>query len=138
MSPSASQLGSASVIVCAFQSLVRAWDYLEEAQMLCDRIAIINHGEVVACDTTEKLLSRIDEKEILFDLCHELSEIPEALKPFHCQLVNSRRIAVQINKYTTSVGEVLSAISNAGVEIQDLFTRDNDLEDIFLQLTQSK
>ncbi len=118
-------------------TIVLTTHYLEEAERLCDRIAIINHGHVVACDSTKNLLARIDEKEILFDLAHDLEEIPEALKSFHCHLSGKRRLAIQINKSSASVGEVLAAISSAGLEVHDLFTKDTDLEDIFLQLTRS-
>ena len=58
--------------------------YLEEAEELCDRIAIINHGRVIACDTTQALLRRLDSKELVFILADDLAMLPPALTRYRC------------------------------------------------------
>ncbi len=117
-------------------TIVLTTHYLEEAEQLCDIIAIINHGEVVACEPKEELLSRIDEKEIIIDVSERLSEIPSPLAGLNSQLVTPNRISVQVNKSTTSMGEILAAITGSGLTVTDLTTSETDLEDVFLQLTR--
>ena len=70
--------------------------YLEEAQALCDRIAIINHGRMIACDTTEALLRRIDSKTMTVTLREPVAAIPPTLlSRFHMQPSASNRLIIQ-------------------------------------------
>jgi ABC-2 type transport system ATP-binding protein len=111
--------------------------YLEEAEELCDTIAIINHGEVVCSEPTHELLARIDEKEIIIEVAETLTEIPDELSAFHAELKGKNSLSIQISRETVNVGQVLSAVQAAGLTINDISTNETDLEDIFLQLTQS-
>ena len=118
-------------------TIVLTTHYLEEAEKLCETIAIINHGRVVVCEPTEKLVARIDEKEIIFDLETPLSETPGPLKKYHLYFERPDRMVIQVNKSKTTVGEILESVRQAGLKIRDLSTSETDLEDIFLQLTQT-
>ncbi|WND03814.1 ABC transporter ATP-binding protein [Temperatibacter marinus] len=118
-------------------TIVLTTHYLEEAEELCDEIAIINHGEVVACEPTPQLLSRIEEKEILITVSESLTEMPKALQDFHSEIKSDHLLAVKISKEKYTVGEVLNACSDAKLTITDISTAESDLEDIFLQLTSS-
>ena len=69
--------------------------YLEEAEQLCDRIAIINHGRVIACDTTAALLRRLDAKELSIIVDRDLTAVPAALGRFDVVLQDSRRLVVR-------------------------------------------
>ena len=69
--------------------------YLEEAEQLCDRIAIINHGRVIACDTTAALLRRLDAKELSIIVDRDLTAVPAALGRFDVVLKDSRRLVVR-------------------------------------------
>lgn len=112
--------------------------YLEEAQELCDTIAIINHGEVVACEETEKLLSRINNKEIIFRLDREFETVPDNMSHLACVSKSGRRsLKVQYSPEETSVGEMIELIQKAGFGIVDISTDESDLEDVFLQLTSN-
>ncbi|WP_394805205.1 ABC transporter ATP-binding protein [Kordiimonas aquimaris] len=119
-------------------TIVLTTHYLEEAEELCDTIAIINHGDVVCCEPTEQLLKRIDEKEIIITLSDKLSEIPAALNAFKSHMKGDYQLAVQINQTDANVGQVLAAVQQAGLTITDIATDETDLEDIFLQLTSAK
>jgi ABC-2 type transport system ATP-binding protein len=112
--------------------------YLEEAEQLCDRIAIINHGKLVACDTTGNLLKRIDGKALTITVNRDLTEVPAALLPFAPELRPERRMVVRYRPSTTPISRILDAFATAGLTIMDLSTEETDLEDIFLQLTSSK
>lgn len=81
--------------------------YLEEAQQLCDRIAIINHGQVVACEETPKLLAHIDNKEILFRLDRDLSEVPGSLSGYATEIRNHRVLAIRYSPVEEKVGAMI-------------------------------
>jgi ABC-2 type transport system ATP-binding protein len=110
--------------------------YLPEAEQLCDRIAIINHGKVIACDTTPALLARLDSKELRLTIDHDLGEVPPTLRDFGVTLANPRRLVYRYRPSRTRIGEILAAAQAAGLAIVDLSTEESDLEDLFLELTR--
>ena len=109
--------------------------YLEEAQALCDKIAIINHGRLIACDSTESLLKRLDAKEMTVTLGENIDDIPESLAPFNVERRGDRRLVFRYPPSKTHSGEILSALGDAGLTVTDLSTKEAELEDIFLSLT---
>jgi ABC-2 type transport system ATP-binding protein len=111
--------------------------YLPEAESLCDRIAIINHGRLIACDTTAGLLARIDAKELRLIVDRDLTGVPPALAPFDVQLSGPRELVFRYRPSKGQVGELLEAARSAGLGIVDMTTEESDLEDIFLQLTRA-
>ena len=116
-------------------TIVLTTHYLEEAEALCDRIAIINQGQVVANEETSQLVQRIDEKELDFIVDQPVTEIPASLSPFRVELTGDRRFSVHYSPQLDQVDRVLDAVRAAGLQIVDLSTREADLEDIFMQLT---
>ena len=119
-------------------TVVLTTHYLEEAEELCDTIAIINHGEVVACEPTDQLLRRIDEKEVIISVEEEITKVPAALNDLHVDIRSSHQLSVKISRDKTTVGQVLTAVQGAGLTIEDISTDETNLEDIFLQLTSRK
>lgn len=117
-------------------TVVLTTHYLEEAQALCDRIAIINHGEVVACEPTRDLLRRIDEKEVTIVVDRDLERVPEGLVRFEARLSAPRTLRVKYSRSRVRINDILDAVRAEGLAIFDLSTDEADLEDIFLQLTQ--
>ena len=111
--------------------------YLEEAEELCDEIAIINHGEVIAHAPTEDLLARIENKEIRFRLDRPMENAGQVLQGFAAEPVGQRSVIVRYNPSETQVGAMIEAIQRAGYGIVDISTDESDLEDVFLQLTGS-
>ena len=111
--------------------------YLEEAEELCDDIAIINHGEVIACEPTPRLLRRLDNKTLTLTVAEPLTGVPAPLTPFEPELVDANRLAFRYKASRSPVPDILAAASAAGVTITDISTDEADLEDIFLQLTGS-
>jgi ABC-2 type transport system ATP-binding protein len=110
--------------------------YLEEAEELCDRIAIINHGKMIACEDKETLLSRIDNKEIRFRLDRPFEALPDSISALGGEKAGSRSIIFRYSPGEREVGELITAIQAAGYGIADISTKDSDLEDVFLQLTR--
>lgn len=111
--------------------------YLEEAEELCDQIAIINHGTVVANDTTSNLLARLDSKTLTVHLTEELQTVPPQLQSWQTELPSPTLLLIRYRPSETRLGEILNAMNDGGVKVSDLSTEETDLEDIFLQLTQA-
>jgi len=109
--------------------------YLEEAQALCDTIAIINHGQLIACEPTDTLISRLDTKEITVTLDSDIDAIPAPFLVYDVTLNNRRALTFSYPPSTINSGEILAAVQGAGLGIVDIMTREPELEDIFLQLT---
>jgi len=112
--------------------------YLEEAQELCDRIAIIHRGEIVANDTTPNLLARIDNKRVIITTDRDLTEVPVNMRKVGWDLAGPRHLALNYQPSKSSIGEILMLVQMSGLAIVDLSTIDTDLEDIFLQLTRGQ
>jgi ABC-2 type transport system ATP-binding protein len=112
--------------------------YLEEAEELCDRIAIINHGTLVACDTTRALLRRIDNKAVILTLAQPLTAIPESMARFHATLPSPTELHINYRPSANAMQEILDAARSAHLAVADIRTEEVDLEDIFLQLTAGK
>ncbi len=116
-------------------TIVLTTHYLEEAEALCDRVAIINHGRLVACDTTRALLRRIDNKAVILSLAQPLAEIPPALANFHATLPFPTELHINYRPSDNAMQEILDAVRAAQIVVADIRTEEVDLEDIFLQLT---
>ena len=111
--------------------------YLEEAEELCDQIAIVNHGRVVAHDTTERLLSQIDSKTVILTLAEDIAAVPEALQAFQPEVLSPRRVAFNYHPSKAKIDDLLHALKDCGLAIADIETEQADLEDIFLQMTRA-
>ena len=116
-------------------TVVLTTHYLEEAEDLCDRIAIINHGQVIACDDTRALVGRLDNKELRLRVDRDLTELPATLTTFGAELPEPRLIVVRYRTREVQVDDILAAVAAAGVGVVDLTTEQPDLEDIFVALT---
>lgn len=110
--------------------------YLEEAEELCDRIAIINHGRIIADEDKDSLLTRINGKAIRFRLESEFTQVPAALADMGFEKKGKQSLFLQYTPEETPVEKMLAAIHAEGLTIADISTEEGDLEDIFLQLTR--
>ena len=119
-------------------TIVLTTHYLEEAEELCDRIAIINHGEIVANDSKSNLLGQLDYKSMLVTFDTEIHDIPAVLVDYNPELINEHQIRLSYHSKKTSVQDILEHIAGSDLKIRDISTRESDLEDIFLSFTRSK
>jgi len=112
--------------------------YLEEAEELCDKVAIINHGRVVACDETKTLLSKMDAKELNVTVAQTLNNVPDLLRGhgYNVNLIGENRLSFQYSPSKVEIGNILDLVSQAGLTVADLTTKESDLEDLFLHLTR--
>ncbi len=117
-------------------TIILTTHYLEEAEEMCDDIAIINHGEVVIRDSTANLLGRLDSKTLVITPDHaaDLPSLPETITG---QKLADGNLAFTYQSSQTPADTVLAVVRNAGITIKDVKTREADLEDVFLSLTSS-
>ena len=115
-------------------TIVLTTHYLEEAEQLCDTIAIVNHGQVVACEPTGALLKTLDTRTAVITPDKPLAA-PPALGPLEAKLTGDGRLAIDFKTGEAGIEQVLNAVRAAGVSIKDLSIREPDLEDVFLALT---
>ena len=117
-------------------TVVLTTHYLEEAEELCDRIAIINNGEVVANDETHALLASAQEKCLIVTVDRDLDTPPAGLPAEKIELKGARQLILTYNRGALTAGDLLQAISATGLGVVDVSTREADLEDVFLHLTR--
>jgi ABC-2 type transport system ATP-binding protein len=118
-------------------TIVLTTHYLEEAEELCDRIAIINHGTVIANETTRTLVDMAQEKVVVVTVDRDVAAAPAGPCFDKIEMVGERTISITYRKDRVNAGEVLAALQKEGLGIVDVTTRDPDLEDVFLNLTRA-
>lgn len=111
--------------------------YLEEAEALCDRIAVINHGEVIVEESKDTLLKTLDYKHIKLTLDKTIDSIPASLQNYQCNLITSTELEITYHPSKIRFDTILQAITDANLSICDLSTEEADLEDIFRHLTKA-
>lgn len=119
-------------------TIVLTTHYLEEAEQLCDRIGIINHGELIALEDTQKLVGMAREKVIVLTAAAPVTNLPSDPLFEKVEQVDAQTLKITYNKDTANAGQVLTSVQAAGVEIVDVTTKEADLEDVFLNLTRAK
>jgi ABC-2 type transport system ATP-binding protein len=119
-------------------TIILTTHYLEEAEEMCDEIAIINHGEVVARDSKAALIGRLDAKTLVI----HPEAVPESDPSLPGGVDLERRadgaLAFSYRRSQTSPGDILEAVRDAGIRIRDVATEEADLEDVFLDLTRAR
>jgi ABC-2 type transport system ATP-binding protein len=118
-------------------TIVLTTHYLQEAEELCDRIAIINHGRLIANETTRTLVGMTQEKAVVVTVDRDLERVPDAPCFDKIEISGERTISITYRKDRVNAGEVLAALQREGLGIVDVSTRDPDLEDVFLNLTRA-
>ena len=116
-------------------TIVLTTHYLEEAEELCDRIAIINHGRVIANKPTRELVDMAQEKIVNVTVERDVIVPPQHPSFDKVELTGDRVLTITYNKERANAGQVLSAVSDLGFVVVDVATREPDLEDVFLHLT---
>ena len=116
-------------------TIILTTHYLKEAEELCDRIAIINQGKLIADKNKHDLLQDIDHKELEITCRKTITDIPTALSPYDAQLLDSHRIQISYAPQRTPIGQILQALQKTDLDILDITTSQSDLEDVFLKLT---
>ena len=117
-------------------TIILTTHYLLEAQEMCDRIAIIDKGNLVALDTTEKLLERIKFKKINFKVKNVDLNLSLVMKGIKFEIISKNQISATYEKNSLNFGEIINYFNQNDLKIEDISTDDGDLEDVFVQLTK--
>lgn len=113
-------------------TIVLTTHYLEEAEELCDDIAIINKGEVIACDKKSNLMKTLDSKQLVISLNSDIEIIPAILSnKFDVTISSSKQIIISYKPKETEIADILSILQDCNLKIADISTKQPDLEDIF-------
>jgi len=108
-----------------------------EAQEMCNRIAILNKGNLVALDTTDNLLDSIKNKKIVFKV-KKINKInQDDLNEIKFSYNSNNEIVALYEKKKHKIDEIINKVKNAGMEIYDISTDEGNLEDVFIHLTKS-
>ena len=108
-----------------------------EAEEMCNRIAILNKGNLIALDTTDNLLNSIKTKKIIFKVKKVNTVNPENLNGIKISYNSNNEITALYERKKHKIDEIISKVKNAGMEIIDISTDEGDLEDVFIHLTKS-
>ena len=116
-------------------TIILTTHYLEEAEELCDEIAIISHGEVLAQEPTPQLLARLDQRLLKITPKDVLSAIPESLGDLNAKLASDGTLEITFRNSETGIGRLLEQVREAGIGVADLSTEQPNLEDVFVAMT---
>jgi ABC-2 type transport system ATP-binding protein len=119
-------------------TIILTTHYLEEAEELCDTIAIVNHGEIIACEPTSKLLARLDYKTLIIMPREPITAVPAELAMHDAKLRPDGTLAITFKTAETGIGRLLEKARAAGISVADLSTKSPDLEDVFIALTSDR
>ena len=117
-------------------TIILTTHYLIEAQQMCDRIAIIDKGNLVALDTTENLLKRIKTKKINLKVKNISLNENLLMKDIDFKIISKNSIIITYEKNSLDFGEIVNYLNQKNIKIEDISTEDGDLEDVFVQLTK--
>ena len=118
-------------------TIILTTHYLEEAEKMCDRIAILNKGNIVALDSTKNLLARIQTKKVTFKTDKMINIKDEDIKSLKVISKLDTEICVSYEKSKIHIEELIDLIKKNNVKIIDIYTDDGDLEDVFLRLIKN-
>ena len=118
-------------------TIILTTHYLHEAEEMCDRIGILNKGNLVALDTTKNLLKKIQTKIVKFLIDKKVSIDNSSLKSINVISSETNELTVSYEKNTLNISEIINFINDQNIKIFDISTDDGDLEDVFIRLTKN-
>ena len=108
-----------------------------EAEEMCDRIAIINKGNLIKLDTTNNLLDSIKTKKIIFKVKKTITISPNDLNGIKLYYKSQNEVVVSYERKKHKIDEIINKVKSTGMEIYDISTDEGNLEDVFIDLTKS-
>ena len=116
-------------------TIILTTHYLKEAELMCDRIGVLNKGNLVALDSTQNLLDRIQMKKVTFKLNNKIELDENMFKSLKIIYNKDNELSLSYDKNKIKIEEIIKFITSKNINIDDISTNDGDLEDVFLQLT---
>jgi len=120
-------------------TIILTTHYIEEAEAIADRVAVINQGEIIVIDKTDELLKKMGHKKLTINLQNELNKVPDSLKTYNLEIGNDKKSVnyiYNVNAESTGITNLLKDLKDAGLKLQDLKTEQTTLEKIFVSLVK--
>jgi ABC-2 type transport system ATP-binding protein len=113
--------------------------YLEEAQELCDQIAVINNGEVIVNDSKRNIMKLLDDKSITLVVNDfDKNKISNMFSSFDYRITDDGNIRLSYKSGEVKFADIIEKINQSGLVVEDLISEENDLEDVFKHLVRNK
>ena len=120
-------------------TIILTTHYIEEAEAIADRVAVINQGEIIVIDKTDELLKKMGHKKLTINLQNELNKVPDSLEKYNLEIGNDKKsvnYTYNVNSESTGITNLLKDLKDAGLKLQDLKTEQTTLEKIFVSLVK--
>ena len=120
-------------------TIILTTHYIEEAEAIADRVAVINQGEIIVIDKTDELLKKMGHKKLTINLQNELNKVPVSLEPYNLEIGSDKKsvnYTYDVNAESTGITNLLKDLKDAGLKLQDLNTEQTTLEKIFVSLVK--
>ena len=120
-------------------TIILTTHYIEEAEAIADRVAVINQGEIIVIDKTDELLKKMGHKKLTINLQNELNKVPDSLKQYNLEIGSDKKsvnYTYNVNAESTGITNLLKDLKDAGLKLQDLKTEQTTLEKIFVSLVK--
>ena len=120
-------------------TIILTTHYIEEAEAIADRVAVINQGEIIVIDKTKELLKKMGQKKLSVNLQSEINEIPDSLGKYNLEIGKDNKTVeytYDVNSVSTGITNLLKDLKDAGLRLQDLKTEQTTLEKIFIGLVK--
>ncbi len=120
-------------------TIILTTHYIEEAEAIADRVAVINQGEIIVIDKTDELLKKMGHKKLTINLQNELNKVPNSLEPYNLEIGSDKKsvnYTYNVNAESTGITNLLKDLKDAGLKLQDLKTEQTTLEKIFVSLVK--
>ena len=120
-------------------TIILTTHYIEEAEAIADRVAVINQGEIIVIDKTKELLKKMGQKKLSVNLQSEINEIPDNLGKYNLEIGKDNKTVeytYDVNSKSTGITNLLKDLKDAGLKLQDLKTEQTTLEKIFIGLVK--
>jgi len=118
-------------------TIILTTHYLQEAEELCDRVGIIHKGNLIALDTTENMLNKIQTKTLKFEINKRIVLDDTNNKDFNILTNTDSEFKIEYNKQEFNIQKIIKLLENQGIVIKDIKSEDPDLEDVFVNLTNN-
>ena len=118
-------------------TIILTTHYLQEAEELCDRVGIIHKGSLIALDTTENMLNKIQTKTIRFEINKKVVLNDKNNKDYNILTNTDLEFKIEYNKQEFNIQKIIKLLENQGIVIKDIKSEDPNLEDVFVNLTNN-
>ena len=120
-------------------TIILTTHYIEEAEAIADRVAVINQGEIIVIDKTDELLKKMGHKKLTINLQNDLKKVPDSLRTYNLEIGDDKKslnYIYNVNSESTGITNLLKDLKDAGLKLQDLKTEQTTLEKIFVSLVK--